>query len=1172
MRVVWVVKRRRQPFLRAVRDGVARRLPVLWRDASRRTTVLRPLRRSGAERRRSGTWWHRDVGFGSAPISELRLASVLFVDLVGYTPLTLGWDAEEIRELLTGYYEVASTIVQRYGGMVEKFIGDAVVAVWGARSSREDDAARAVRASLEIVAAVSAHGEAHHVPGLAARAGVVTGQVASWSGVGPGLVAGDRVNLAARIQSAAEPGGVLVDDETMRATRSGVAYAEAGERLLKGFSEPLVLWRAVRALAPRGGVRRRDALEASFVGRSRELSMVKELFHATAEDGRARLVAVSGVAGMGKTRLSWEFELYVEGLLKQVFWHRGRCPSYGEGVAFWALAEMMRERFGIAADDTPEVAAAKLATGLTDWVPDSGEREFVEPRLGVLLGAVDRALSQEELFAGWRLFLERLADVRPVVLVFEDLHWADRGLVDFVEYLLDWSAGKPLYLLTLARPELAERWPGWATGRLGASVLHLEPLPYTVMGRLIDELVPGMPEGVRDRIAAQSGGIPLYAVETIRSLLDRGLVVRSNGVHRLKGGVEDLDVPASLTALIAARLDALPGAERELVVGLAVLGDTFPRGAVNAVSDAPEEQIDDCLRVLVRKEVLGVQPDSLSPARDQYAFLQPLVRSVAHGALSRRERKVRHRAVAEYLRASYLDSGAEVAEVIAAHLLEAYSAATNDPEAPLLRSQAAEGFERAGARAAAIGSPDSAENYYRTAAELAEDESDHVRYVAEAARMAERAGRPADALALFESASEAHRAAGRPVAAARIVASSGWTRLNYGSNRDVTLQQLQEAARVLDSAGILAELANLRPMLASALMMLGSDPRAASEHLESGLVLSTALEDFDGLVSGLHTKAQLLASQHRVVEAAALFSAVAELARGHDDLEMEALARSSLGQLRALADLPDASTELQASQNLSNRLGHRLFEAENASELGVLHHFMGDWDEAERCSARAIEVAQRAHLPDGRLPLLLLLATRGQLDDAQQQVSALEALADSGDLDSTLDLSRAILARAGDRPREAADAAGRVARDVFRTDGQYSGRFRLAWPLAVESALAAGDVDEARALLALVEEAPTGHVPPYIRAQLARLRALLASTGDGEGTETGLQSSIRMFRGLGYAYWLARAQADHAFWLLDRGRAEDAEPLLTEAADVFSRVGAAPDLSRIQGLRSSVGH
>jgi class 3 adenylate cyclase/tetratricopeptide (TPR) repeat protein len=1103
-------------------------------------------------------------------ISELRWASVLFVDLVEFTPLTVGWDAEEIRELLAGYYQVASTIVQRYGGMVEKFIGDAVVAAWGARSSREDDPARAVRAGLEIVAAVSGHGELHQLSGLVARAGVVTGQVASWSGAGPGLVAGDRVNLAARVQSEAEPGGVLVDEVTMRATRSSVAYAEAGERVLKGFSDPLALWRAVRAFAPDGGVRHPDALEASFIGRARELSMVKELFHAAADDGRARLVAVSGVAGIGKSRLAWEFELYVEGLAEDVFWHRGRCPSYGEGVAFWALAEMMRERFGIAADDTLEVAAARLAVVLPDWVPNVQEREFVEPRVGVLIGTVDRAFSQEELFAGWRLFLERLAAIRPVVLVFEDLHWADRGLVDFIEYLLDWSAGKPLYMLTLARPDLAERRPGWATGRVGASVLHLDPLPQTAMDRLIDELVPGMPAEMRDRIASQSGGIPLYAVETIRSLLDRGLVVRSNGVHHLEGALQDLDVPASLTALIAARLDALPSAERELVMGLAVLGDSFHRGAVSAVSDAPEEAIDDGLRALVRKEVLQVQPDSMSLGRDEYAFLQPLVRSVAHEALSRKARKVRHRAAAEYLSASYPDKGADVAEMIAAHLLEAYSAASNDPEAPVLRRQAAEGFERAGDRAAAVGSPDSAEGYYRTAAELAEDEADQVRCVTAAATMAERAGRPDDALALFESAAEAHRTAGRTVAAARIVAGSGWARVNYRTDLEMTLQQLQEAARVLEGAGIIDELASLRPVLASALITLGSDPRAAAEHLESGLVLSTALENYGGLVAGLHTKAQLLASQHRVVEATALFSAVAEISRDHDDLEMEAIARGSLGQLLLQADLPTAAAELELSLKLSNRLGHALFEAENASQLGTLYHFLGNWDEAERCARQAIEISQRAHLPDGRLLLVLLLTGRGDLDEAQQQVDALEDLAEHGDLENSLDLSRAVLARAENRLGDAAESAGRVARDVLRTAGQFSSRFRLAWPLAVESALSAGDVEETRSLLDLVEGAPIGHVPPYIRAQRARLAARLASKGDEEGTQTGLETSIRIFGEHGYAYWTARAQSDLACWLHDRGRREEAEPLFTQAAEVFRRVGAVPDLSRMQGLGSNV--
>jgi class 3 adenylate cyclase/tetratricopeptide (TPR) repeat protein len=1112
-------------------------------------------------------------GPSATTISELRWASVLFVDLVEYTSLTQGWDAEEIRELLTGYYEVASTIVQRYGGMVEKFIGDAVVAVWGARSSREDDAPRAVRAALEIVAGVTAYGEVRRLPGLAARAGVVTGQIAAWSAAGPGLVAGDRVNLAARVQSEAEPGGVLVDDPTMRATHVDLSYADAGQRLLKGFSEPVALWRALRVLAPTGGVRRVDALEASFIGRARELGLVKELFHATAQDGRARLVAVSGVAGIGKSRLSWEFESYVEGLVDEVFWHRGRCLSYGDGVAFWALTEMVRQRFDIASDDAADVAAAKLSEGLPAWVSDAQERDFVEPRLAVLVGAGEREFSQEELFAGWRLFLERLAALRPVVLVFEDLHWADTGLVDFLEYLLDWASAQPLYLLTLSRPELAEGRQGYATDRLGATVLHLEPLPAPAMSQLIEELVPGVPEALRDTITAKSGGIPLYAVETVRSLVDQGLVERRSGTLRLVGEVDNLAVPASLTAVIAARLDALPPTERELVLGLAVLGDTFPRGAIRAVSDVPESLVNDYLRALVRKEFLAVRSDPLAPERNVYDFLQPMVRSVAYDALSRKERKLRHRGVADHLRAAFSEDGIDVSEVIADHLLKAYQASENDSDAPHLRAETAEAFDRAGARASAIGSPDSAESYYRRAASLTEDEAEQARYVASAAIMADRAGRPLEALSLFDSATDAHRAGGRSVDAARVVAWSGWARLNsVASDPAVTLQLLKDAADELERAGVLDELATLHAMVGSALMGLDSpDPEAAAEQIERGLVLSAAIDDVDGLSAGMHTRAEMLARQHRVVEAAALYSAVVDYAHGNDDLEMEAIARGNFGRLLANADLHGAAAALQKSVELSNRLGAVLLESETTHGLGLLHYFLGDWDEAERCARRAIEVSQRAPLPDGRLLMVLLQAARGEPDEAERHLDALEEVPTGSDRDDAVDLGRALMALVARDPGEAAERAGRVASQALRTKGRFSSLFRLAWPLAVESALAAGDRDETRPLLALVEDAPIGHVPPYLRAQLARLLALLAATGDGEGTEKGLRSSILTFGDLGYAYWRARAQSDLAGWLNDQGRVEEAAPLLAEAADVFRRVGAAPDLGRLEALRSPIG-
>jgi len=358
------------------------------------------------------------AGGDGRPVAERRVCSVLFADLVGFTPLSESRDPEAVRELLSGYFETARTVIGRYGGTVEKFIGDAVMAVWGTPTATEGDAERAVRAALDLVAAAADLGAAAGVTELAARAGVVTGEVAVTLGaVGEGMVAGDAVNTAARVQAAAEPATVLVDAATQRLAGSGVGFADAAEHQLKGKADPQRLWRATRVLAGVGGAQRVDGLEAPLAGRDAELRTVKELFHAAAARRVPRLVLVTGPAGVGKSRLGWEFEKYVDGLAEQVWWHRGRCLSYGDGVAFWALAEVVRQRLGVAEEDPAETAAAKLAEGLAQYVPDPAEQSYVGTRLGRLLGvpfAGDSGapLAREELFAGWRLFFERLAATR----------------------------------------------------------------------------------------------------------------------------------------------------------------------------------------------------------------------------------------------------------------------------------------------------------------------------------------------------------------------------------------------------------------------------------------------------------------------------------------------------------------------------------------------------------------------------------------------------------------------------------------------------------------------------------------------------------------------------------------------------------------------------------------
>jgi class 3 adenylate cyclase len=350
------------------------------------------------------------------PAAERRLVSVLFADLVGFTAASEGRDAEETRELLSRYFDTCKRLISLYGGTVEKFIGDAVMAVWGTPTATEDDAERAVRAALDLVAAVSALGDEVGAPELRARGGVLTGEAAVTIGAeGEGMVAGDLVNTASRVQSVAESGSVYVGDSTRRATEQTVVYEDAGSHELKGKEGLTPLWKALRIVSGVRGSLKSQGLEAPFVGRDRELRQIKDLFHACAEERKAHLVSVTGIAGIGKSRLGWEFYKYIDGVADTTYWHRGRCLSYGEGVTYWALSDMVRMRCRIAEDDEPASALKKLHATLEEHLLDAEERRFVEPRLAQLLGLAEQETGEkQDLFAAWRLFFERLAETyRP---------------------------------------------------------------------------------------------------------------------------------------------------------------------------------------------------------------------------------------------------------------------------------------------------------------------------------------------------------------------------------------------------------------------------------------------------------------------------------------------------------------------------------------------------------------------------------------------------------------------------------------------------------------------------------------------------------------------------------------------------------------------------------------
>jgi class 3 adenylate cyclase/tetratricopeptide (TPR) repeat protein len=1103
--------------------------------------------------------------------TEMRVVSVLFVDLVGFTALSEARDAEDIRELLGRYFDVARTIVSRYGGKIEKFIGDAVMAVWGAPVAREDDAERAVRAGLDLVDAVSAFGEEAGLPGLRARAGVTTGQVASGSGSGDGLVVGDRVNTAARVQSTAQPGTVYVDELTRQVSSAGISYEDTGEHTVKGKQEPLRLWRALRVIAGIAGAQRgEEGIEAPLVGRESELRLLKELFHGAIDRPAARLLAISGPAGVGKTRMRWEFVKYLDGLSDTVLWHSGRCPSYGDGVAYWALAEMVRQRLGIPEEATAAEAEKKLAAGFERWVPDAADREFLAPRIGALVGVGEATLARQDLFAGWRLFFERLSEQLPVVMVFEDLQWADDGLLDFIEHLLDWSAERRIFVLTLARPELSERRAGWPPARAGVTPLFLEPLAPDAVGALLDELVHGLPAGARERIVSQSEGIPLYALETVRALADRGALAESNGGFAVSGDVGELEVPATLNSLLTARLDGLDPDERALVKDLAVIGGNFPRTTATAISDLPEERVETLLASLVRKQVLVVRADTLSPDSGQYAFAQTLLRTVAYDLLSKHERKSRHLAIASHLRTAFPNDGEDVAEVIAAHYLDAHEASRGEADAPQLRAQALDTLRRAARRSETVGAPEAAERAYRTALELTDDDAERLRLTEAAADMALRAARYEQSIELFQAVRSALHDAGRERDAARLAAPIGRA-LGYLGRNDEAVELMEAALSLLGSDEMDPAVAELNADLASVLTFSGEIDKAR-EPLERALQGASGLGRPEILCEALINRGIHCNFTGRNDEGLVLFEGAIKIAGRHNLTRLRVRAELNAADQSLRGGLPDMVDRARNVLQLTRQLGDRGQEAVATGNLMLALLLGGQWDEIE-------EVGRAAHysMPDTEFVLnrlVSLRAMRGEADAARRTQDETKAWA------STLAYEARMLAQATEgmvtlaegHPAEAFELLSEMIREALRVEGPSSEGLRMGWPDAIDTAIEVGKLDEAAELCRRVEERPPGHVGPFLRTHVARARALLgAARGDQAGVGEALLGVIEDFRALGYPYWLARAQMDLAGWLIDSGRGPEAAPLLDEAIAVFERLGAAPALARAMGLRPVPG-
>ena len=1084
------------------------------------------------------------------PLTERRLVSVLFLDLVGFTTISEQRDAEDMRSLLSAYFESARAIIERHGGVVEKFIGDAVMAVWGTPIANEDDAERAVRSALELIDGVEALGQANGLP-LQARGGVLTGEAATMPGaVAEGMVTGDMVNTASRLQSAAEPGAVFVGESTYRAASRAIAFADVGELSLKGKEARVRAFRALRVVADRGGANRM-AIEPPFVGRREELRLLKDLLHATGREGKARVASVSGIGGIGKSRLIWELKKYTDGLTEAIYWHQGRCPSYGEGVTFWALGEMVRMRARIAESDEPAQARAKLADALAPLVPDAEERAWIEPRLQFLLALTTERPSggSEELFAAWRLFFERIADQGTTILVFEDIQWADAGLLDFIEAVLEWSRAYPILVVTLARPELADRRPDWGAGQRTFVSVHLERLQDEAIGELVAGMMPGAPAEAVAAIVGRAEGVPLYAVETLRMLADRGVLRAGEGVYELLGPLVDLQVPETLQALIASRLDALDPSDRRLVRDASVLGLSFTPGALAALAEQDRSAVEARLRDLARREIFLSDADPRSPERGQWAFMQSLLREVAYGMLAKPERRARHLAAAHIFEAN---DDPEIASMVAAHYVEALRATPKGPDADALAARARDWLKRAAERAASLGSPDQALALIQQALTIDPPPQERralLWLAADAARDAVRI--PELCSALQEVADLAHgdddsvseaRALGRLVRALTFEDPEAIVAVHH------RLDQLSDHAdpRVKAQA---AHAAGYRQFFAG-------EHEASLRSTDEALALWEGLDDLEWLYDAIMIKSTVLGVLGRHREAAMLMRGFIDEVRRHGDSREIAEALFAAGVVFG-SDDPRAAFEASSeSAELSRRGGYWGAEVRalaNAVESAI---DLGEWKRAREMLIRLDELPS---MQGGELLLLnraLLAAYRGEADDAIDEVMALPRNPNPV-MDAWQERIRSVAATCGGDPATGYEAA--MAAIALQPSGMNS-------PVAVWAAGHAALWARSDPALAIARLRATMDETSMLRGEwIGNVRrsleaAIVALDGRTDEAAAIYAEALKSWRNLQLPFDHAMTVVDAlpvlAATLLPDGAVDDARAFL-------QRIGAQPALARL---------
>ena len=1081
------------------------------------------------------------AALGSGPTGEERkVVSVLFADLVGFTDRSEHLDPEEVRAQLRPYYALLRGELERFGGTVEKFIGDAVMALFGAPVSHEDDAERAVRAALAIRDAVAEANERDEL-GLDVRIAVNTGEALIALGARPtegeGMAAGDVVNTAFRLQEAAPAGGILVDETTRRATEHAIDFREVEPVTVKGKQRSLRVWEAVEARARVGG----DALRrgaARLVGRQAEFELLRAALAGVREERQPRVVTLVGVPGIGKSRLVAELFALVQGDPALVRWRRGRSLPYGEAVSYWALAEMTKAEAGILESDAADAAGEKLARTVAQLVVDESEARWVVSRLKPLVGLSDEAApaseGRAEAFAAWRRFLHALAAQRPSVLVFEDLHWADDGLLDFVDELVEWLSDVPLLVLATARPELLDRRPAWGAGKAGASTLRLSALDDGAMRELVGELLPDSELG--SEVAARAGGNPLYAEEYVRMLRERAPVT---------GGA----LPESVQGIIAARIDGLPSEEKAVLQDASVIGQGFWVGAVAQLSGASRWSLEEILHRLERKEFVRRERRSAVAGEPQYGFHHVLVRDVAYAQIPRTARAERHALAAQWIETLGADRPEDHADLLAHHYVSAleYGETTGIDTQPL-RARARRALEEAGDRAYGLRALEAAARLYGAALELSPPDDPRrpglLFALARARFWCDETGED-----LLEEARAELTAAGELAAAAEAQALLAWFGWRSG-RREEAYARIAEARRLIEHAPASRAKADVLALLARYSMVADSNDDAI-ETGRAALAMARALGLDDVRASVLATVGVArvatgdLAGLDDMEESIALAEELGSpaLVRGYLNLGST---YSNLGNLRRAVE-PQAKG-VQAAR----RFGDSAAVLWSRHEQAFLDYSCGRWDQALalveellaepevgpasywRSAARQIRGAIRLGRGD----------EEGALDDAACAVELARGLRDPQMLYPAL----AFAAFANGAAARTADA-DRLAGELL--DGWTTSSSAVWLPDLARAVRALGRSDE---LLASVGR---------VRMPTRWVDAATAYASED------FQRAAALYDEIGTAPDEAEARTRAAESLLAGGRVRDGERELASALDFYRRVGAAAYAAAAEALRAA---